>query len=46
MIRFQDLPWSLAVGLAAALQVAAAAPAVRVDMKAAFPTPPYLLELL
>ena len=45
MIRLYGLSWGLAVALIAALR-GAATPAVRVDMKAAFPAPPYLLELL
>ncbi|KAF7550089.1 hypothetical protein G7Z17_g5943 [Cylindrodendrum hubeiense] len=44
MLRLSQLPWGLAMALAA-LQ-AAAAPSVNVGMNAAFPRAPYLLELL
>ncbi|KPM37451.1 UDP-glucose:glycoprotein glucosyltransferase [Neonectria ditissima] len=45
MLRLSKLPWSLAAALTVALQ-AAAAPSVNVGMDAAFPSAPYLLELL
>ncbi|KAH8670486.1 UDP-glucose:glycoprotein glucosyltransferase-domain-containing protein [Ilyonectria robusta] len=45
MLRLSQLPWGVALALAAALQ-AAAAPSVNVGMNAAFPRAPYLLELL
>lgn len=52
MIRLFKLPCGLAAALLAAIclnpshVVAAAGPSVNVAMKAAFPAPPYLLELL
>ncbi|KAI0127833.1 UDP-glucose:glycoprotein glucosyltransferase [Xylariales sp. AK1849] len=50
MIRLFQLPCGLAAALLAAICLhagsAAAGPSVNVDMKAAFPSPPYLLELL
>ncbi|KAK7426302.1 killer toxin resistant protein [Neonectria magnoliae] len=45
MLRLSQLPWSLAVALIAALQTAAS-PSINVGMDAAFPSAPYLLELL
>ncbi|KAF7562136.1 hypothetical protein G7046_g2010 [Stylonectria norvegica] len=45
MIRLNQLPWSLALALTAALE-ASATPSVNVGMNAAFPRGPYLLELL
>ncbi|KAI1501524.1 UDP-glucose:glycoprotein glucosyltransferase [Biscogniauxia marginata] len=50
MIRFLQLPCGLAATLLAAIcfnsGYAAAGPSVHVAMKAAFPAPPYLIELL
>lgn len=50
MIRIMKLPCSLAAALLALLchgpGCAAAGPSVHVAMKAAFPAPPYLVELL
>lgn len=50
MIRIAQLPWGLAAALLAAVWLptsqVAAAPSVNVDLKAAFPSPPYLVELL
>ncbi|KAF6821409.1 UDP-glucose:glycoprotein glucosyltransferase [Colletotrichum musicola] len=45
MVRPSQLPMGLALSLLAAANVAAV-PSVTVDMKAAFPSGPYLLELL
>ncbi|KAK3376034.1 glycosyltransferase family 24 protein [Lasiosphaeria ovina] len=50
MIRLSQLPWGLAAAILSAtwlpaLQVAAT-PSVNVGLKAAFPSPPYLVELL
>ncbi|KAK3346307.1 glycosyltransferase family 24 protein [Lasiosphaeria hispida] len=50
MIRLSQLPWGLTVAILTAawlpvLQVVAA-PSVNVALKAAFPSPPYLVELL
>ena len=50
MIRLSQLPWGLAAALLGAswlpsLQVAAT-PSVNVALKAAFLSPPYLVELL
>ncbi|KAF9870433.1 udp-glucose: glycoprotein glucosyltransferase [Colletotrichum karsti] len=45
MVRPSQLPMGLALTLLAAVNVAAV-PSVTVDMKAAFPSGPYLLELL
>ena len=50
MLRLSRLPCGLVAALWAAVSlnagVAAANPSVNVAMKAAFPSPPYLLELL
>lgn len=50
MIRLLQLPWGLAAALLAATSYApsptSATPSVNVGMRAAFPSPPYLLELL
>ncbi|KAK4216320.1 UDP-glucose:glycoprotein glucosyltransferase [Rhypophila decipiens] len=50
MIRIAQLPWGLTAAVLAALWLpssqVAAAPSVTVDLKAAFPSPPYLVELL
>ncbi len=50
MIRRFRLPWGLAAALLAAASfhasAVAAVPSVKVAMKAAFPSPPYLIELL
>ncbi|KAJ9134780.1 UDP-glucose [Pleurostoma richardsiae] len=50
MIRLLQLPWGLVATLLAAsclnAPLAAAGPSVNVAMKAAFPSPPYLIELL
>ncbi|KAL2115102.1 hypothetical protein VTJ04DRAFT_10765 [Mycothermus thermophilus] len=44
MVQFSQLPWGIALlGLAG---LAAAKPSVNVALKAAFPSPPYLVELL
>ncbi|OLN87623.1 UDP-glucose:glycoprotein glucosyltransferase [Colletotrichum chlorophyti] len=45
MVRLSQLPMGLALVVLAAVHVAAV-PSVTVDMKAAFPSGPYLLELL
>lgn len=45
MVRPYQLPMGIALTLLAASNVAAV-PSVTVDMKAAFPSGPYLLELL
>ncbi|GAB1317223.1 killer toxin resistant protein [Madurella fahalii] len=50
MIRLSQLPWSLAAAILAATCLSstpvAASPSVNVALKAAFPSPPYLVELL
>jgi len=49
MIRLSQLPWGLAAAILAAAWLplqAVAAPSVNVALKAAFPSPPYLVELL
>ncbi|KAL2259492.1 hypothetical protein VTK26DRAFT_6822 [Humicola hyalothermophila] len=50
MIRFSQLPWSLTAAILATTWLpstqVAAAPSVNIAMKAAFPSPPYLVELL
>ncbi|KAK4464281.1 family 24 putative glycosyltransferase [Cladorrhinum samala] len=46
MTRLSHLPLGLAAILAACLPQAAASPSVNVALKAAFPSPPYLVELL
>ncbi|KAK0648772.1 UDP-glucose:glycoprotein glucosyltransferase-domain-containing protein [Cercophora newfieldiana] len=49
MIRLSQLPWGLAAAILAAAWLplqSAAAPSVNVALKAAFPSPPYLVELL
>lgn len=45
MLRLSRLPWGLALASIVALQTSAT-PSVNVDVKAAFPSGPYLLELL
>ncbi|KAJ0317552.1 hypothetical protein COL5a_011120 [Colletotrichum fioriniae] len=45
MVRLSQLPMGIGLSLLAAVNVAAV-PSVTVDMKAAFPSGPYLLELL
>lgn len=51
MIRLSQLPWGLTAALLAStwlpsLCVSAAAPSINVGLNAAFPAPPYLIELL
>lgn len=50
MIRLSQLPWGLAAAMLGATWLpsaqVAAAPSVNVALKAAFPSPPYLVELL
>ncbi|KAK0610516.1 UDP-glucose:glycoprotein glucosyltransferase-domain-containing protein [Bombardia bombarda] len=50
MIRLSQLPWGLAAAILTATWLpslhVAATPSVNVALKAAFPTPPYLVELL
>ena len=50
MIRLSQLPWGFAALLAAtwlpSSSHVAASPSVNVALKAAFPSPPYLVELL
>ncbi len=50
MIRLSQLPWGLAALLASTTWLpsaqVAASPSVNVALKAAFPSPPYLVELL
>lgn len=48
MIRLSQLPWGLAALLASTWlpSQVAASPSVNVALKAAFPSPPYLVELL
>ncbi|KAK3994506.1 UDP-glucose:glycoprotein glucosyltransferase-domain-containing protein [Cladorrhinum sp. PSN332] len=46
MIRLSQLPLGLAAILATCLTQVAASPSVNVGLKAAFPSPPYLVELL
>ena len=50
MIRLAQLPWALKAALLAATWLpslhVAATPSVNVALKAAFPAPPYLVELL
>ncbi|KUI71842.1 UDP-glucose:glycoprotein glucosyltransferase [Cytospora mali] len=50
MIRLSQLPWGLVASLLAATvfqtQSVYAGPSVEISMKAAFPSPPYLIELL
>lgn len=49
MIRLSQLPWGFAALLAATWLPSshvAASPSVNVALRAAFPSPPYLVELL
>ncbi|MDB5910599.1 MAG: glycosyltransferase family 24 protein [Massilia sp.] len=50
MIRLSQLPWGLTAALLAATWLPTvrvlAAPSVNVALNAAFPSPPYLVELL
>lgn len=50
MIRLSQLPWGLLASLLAATSFVAqpvcAGPSVKISMKAAFPSGPYLIELL
>lgn len=50
MIRLSQLPWGLAASMLAATlwggRPVCAAPSVDITMKAAFPSGPYLIELL
>lgn len=50
MIRLSQLPWGLAAAILAAAWLppaqVAASPSVNVALNAAFPSPPYLVELL
>jgi len=49
MIRVSQLPWGLVAAVIAGAWLplhTAAAPSVNVALKAAFPSPPYLVELL
>ncbi|TPX12781.1 uncharacterized protein E0L32_000958 [Thyridium curvatum] len=46
MVLLQGLPWGLVASLLATAASVAATPSVSVGMRAAFPSPPYLIELL
>lgn len=50
MIRLSQLPWGLAAAIVTATWLpsnhVAASPSVDIALKAAFPSPPYLVELL
>lgn len=50
MLRLSQLPWGLVSSLLAATlfggRPVCAGPSIEISMKAAFPSPPYLIELL